>query len=100
MVAVMYERLPVDAPPEAVVAALRDVLRERGITEYAVGDHGRDMAAAVDIALRLPVIGPDGTSEIVPRDVRTSIDDDTADEFTTVLRRLPAAARDRLASDG
>lgn len=42
----MYERLPVGAPPEAVVAALRDVLRERGITEYAVVDHGHDMAAA------------------------------------------------------
>ena len=42
----MYERLPVGAAPEAVVAALREVLRERGITEYAVVDHGHDMAAA------------------------------------------------------
>ena len=36
----MYERLPVGAPPGAVVAALREVLRERGITEYAVVDTG------------------------------------------------------------
>ena len=35
-----------DAAPDAVVAALRDVLRERGITEYAVVDHGHDMAAS------------------------------------------------------
>jgi hypothetical protein len=41
----VYERLPADAAPDAVVAALRDVLRERGITEYAVVDHGGDMAA-------------------------------------------------------
>jgi hypothetical protein len=42
----MYDRLPVHASPEAVVAALRDVLRERDLTEYAVVDHGQDMAAA------------------------------------------------------
>src|SRR3954453_17252643 len=103
MVAGMYERQPVDASPEAVVAALRDVLRERGITEYAVVDHGRDMAAAgqtaypawtlvfgnpaagarllahdlaaaVDIPLRLAVIGRDGASEIVLRDMGTLLD--------------------------
>src|SRR3954468_20678169 len=124
MVAGMYERLPVDAPPEAVVVALRDVLRERGVTEYAVVDHGHDMAAAgqpaypawtlifgnpaagarlladdlaaaVDIPLRLAVIGRDGGSEIVLRDMRTLIDDDVADGFTTVLRGLAEAARDR-----
>jgi len=125
MVTVMYERLPVDAPPERVVAALRDALRERGITEYAVVDHGHDMAAAgqtaypawtlifgnpatgasllahdlaaaVDIPLRLAVIGRDGASEIVPRDMRTLIDADIADGFTNVLRSLAEAARERL----
>lgn len=121
----MYERLSVDAAPEAVVAALRDVLRERGITEYAVVDHGHDMAAAgapaypawtlifgspaagekllahdlaaaVDIPLRLAVIGRDGGSEIVLRDMRTLIDGDVADGFTAVLRGLTEATRERV----
>jgi uncharacterized protein (DUF302 family) len=125
MVRVMYERLPVDAPGAAVVAALRDVLRERGITEYAVVDHGHDMAAAgrpaypawtlvfgnpaagaevlahdlaaaVDIPLRLAVIESGGGSEIVLRDMRSLIDGDVADRFTDVLRGLAAAARDRV----
>src|SRR3954451_23470648 len=98
----MYERVPVDAPPEDVVAALREVLRERGITEYAVVDHGHDMAAtgqtaypawtlifgnpaagasllahdlsaAVDIPLRLAVIGSRGSGETVPRGLRPPI---------------------------
>jgi uncharacterized protein (DUF302 family) len=121
----MYERLPVDAQPERVVAALRGTLRERGITEYAVVDHGHDMAAAgqtaypawtlifgnpatgasllahdlataVDIPLRLAVIGRDGASEIVLRDMRTLVDADIADQFTSVLRSLAEAARERL----
>jgi uncharacterized protein (DUF302 family) len=125
MVTVMYERMPVDAPPEDVVAALRDAVRERGITEYAVVDHGHDMAAAgqtaypawtlifgnpavgasllahdlaaaVDIPLRLAVIGRDGASEIVLRDMRTLIDADVADGFTSVLRSLAEAARERV----
>lgn len=95
-----YERLQVDAAPPAVVAAVRATLGERGITEYAVVDHGHDMAAAgaagfvawtlvfgnpaagakllalelaaaVDIPLHLAVIAaPDGGSEIVLRDMR------------------------------
>src|SRR4051794_25034726 len=125
MVTVMYERLPVDAPPERVVAAVREELRERGITEYAVVDHGHDMAAAgqtaypawtlifgnpaagagllahdlaaaVDIPLRLAVIGREGGSEIVLRDMRTLIDGDIADAFNGVLRTLAASARERL----
>jgi uncharacterized protein (DUF302 family) len=117
----MYDRVPVDAPPETVVSALRDVLRERGVTEYAVVDHGHDMAAAgahaypawtlifgnpaagarvlehdlaaaVDIPLRLAVIGRGTGSEIVLRDMRTLIDGDVADEFTAVLRGLADAA--------
>jgi uncharacterized protein (DUF302 family) len=125
MVSDMYDRLPVHASPEAVVAALRDVLRERDLTEYAVIDHGQDMAAAgqpaypawtlifgnpaagarllesdlaaaVDIPLRLAVIGHDGGSEIIVRDMRTLIDGDIADDFTEVLRGLATAARERV----
>ena len=121
----MYDRLPVHASPEAVVAALRDVLRERDLTEYAVIDHRQDMAAAgqpaypawtlifgnpaagarllesdlaaaVDIPLRLAVIGHDGGSEIIVRDMRTLIDGDIADDFTEVLRGLATAARERV----
>jgi uncharacterized protein (DUF302 family) len=123
-----YERLAVDAPPQAVVAALREALRERAITEYAVVDHGhdmaaagapafaawtlvfgnpaagakllaRDLAAAVDIPLRLAVVGRDGGgSEIVLRDTRSLLGDDLgelADAFTGVLRALAADARER-----
>jgi uncharacterized protein (DUF302 family) len=128
MVIVMYERVAVDALPEAVVAELRAVLRERGITEYTVVDHGHDMAdagqsaypawtlifgnpaagatllahdlaAAVDIPLRLAVIGRDGASEIVLRNMRTLIDADVADGFNAVLRDLAEAARDRLSGN-
>jgi uncharacterized protein (DUF302 family) len=123
-----YERIAVDAPPDAVVSALGEALRSRAITEYAVVDHGhdmaaagapghvawtlvfgnpaagaklldRDLAAAVDIPLRLAVIGAgSGGSEIVLRDMRTLLADDLADladAFTDVLRALAADARDR-----
>jgi uncharacterized protein (DUF302 family) len=123
-----YERVAVDASPEAVVAAVRESLRSRGITEYAVVDHGHDMAAAgapgfvawtlvfgnpaagakllerelaaaVDIPLRLAVIaGAGGSSEIVLRDMRSLLGEDLADiadALTQVLRALAADARDR-----
>jgi uncharacterized protein (DUF302 family) len=123
-----YERFAVGAAPEAVVSALRDVLRSRGMTEYAIVDHGRDMAAAgtpglaawtlifgnpaagakllardlaatVDIPLRIAVIAPEsGTSEIVLRDMRSMLSDDLADiadAFTRVLRAIASEARDR-----
>jgi uncharacterized protein (DUF302 family) len=122
------ERIAVAAAPVAVVAALRAVLAERGLTEYAVVDHGRDMAsaghpglvawtvvfgnpaggakllahdlaAAVDIPLRLAVVGADGgTSEIVLRDMRSLLADDLAelaDGFTATLRALADATRER-----
>jgi uncharacterized protein (DUF302 family) len=95
-----YERLAVDAPPAAVVAALRAELSARAITEYAVVDHGHDMAAAgapghvawtlvfgnpaggaklldrdpaaaVDIPLRLAVIAAGEGAEIILRDTRS-----------------------------
>jgi uncharacterized protein (DUF302 family) len=122
-----YELVPVDAPPATVVAALREALKARGITEYAVVDHGhdmaqagaagflawtlvfgspaggakllaRDLAAAVDIPLRLAVIArADGGSEIVLRDMRSLLSEDLgdlADAFTGVLRALAAQVRD------
>ena len=104
-----YERVSVDAAPEATVSALREALRSRGITEYAVVDHGHDMAAAgapgftawtlvfgnpaagakllsrdldaaVDIPLRLAVVAPEPAhSEIVLRDMRSLLADDLAE---------------------
>ena len=126
-----YERVAVDAPPEAVVAALRETLRSRGITVYAVVDHGhdmaaagapefpaftlvfgnpaagakllaRDLAAAVDIPLRLAVVGAGGGSEIVLRDMRSLLDEDLADladAFTGILRTVAQDAR-QLATTG
>jgi uncharacterized protein (DUF302 family) len=41
-----YERLPVAAEAAIAVQHLRDTLRARGFTEYAVVDHGHDKAAA------------------------------------------------------
>jgi uncharacterized protein (DUF302 family) len=121
-----YEQVEVGAPAATVVAALRDALRSRGITEYAVVDHGHDMAAAgvtphpawtlvfgnpaagaallehelsaaVDIPLRLAVIGRGaGSSAIVIRPMRTLLGDehaDLADRFTAVLRAVAEDAR-------
>ena len=120
-----YERLEVNAPPETVVSVLRTVLSERNFTEYAVVDHGRDMAAtgqpghrawtlifgnpaagakllaldlaaAVDIPLRLAVIASDDASEVVWRDMRSLLADAAlADAFTSALQTLATAARDR-----
>jgi uncharacterized protein (DUF302 family) len=59
----------------------------------------RDLAAAVDIPLRLAVIAAEsGGSEIVLRDTRTLLAADLAalaDAFNDVLRALAADARDR-----
>jgi uncharacterized protein (DUF302 family) len=121
-----YEHVEVDARADAVVAALREGLRSRGLTEYAVVDHGHDMAAAgatpqpawtlvfgnpaagaalleselsaaVDIPLRLAVIGHSaGRSAIVIRPMGTLLGErhhDLADRFTAVLRALADAAR-------
>jgi uncharacterized protein (DUF302 family) len=121
-----YERVAVGAQPEAVVSAIRETLKSRALIEYAVVDHGRDMAAAgaagftawtvvfgnpaggakllarelaaaVDIPLRLAIIAasPEG-SEIVFRDMRSLLPDlpELADAFTEVLRAVAIAARD------
>jgi uncharacterized protein (DUF302 family) len=124
-----YEYTEVDAPPHAVVEAVRAELRSRGITEYAVVDHGHDtaaagvtphpawtlvfgnpaageavlaheLAAAVDIPLRLAVIGADGDvgrSTIVLRPMESLLGPELAEvaaRLTGVLRALAAAARD------
>jgi uncharacterized protein (DUF302 family) len=120
-----YKRLAVDAPAETVVSTLRTVLSERGFTEYAVVDHGADMAAAghpghrawtlifgrpeagaellaedleaaVDIPLRLAVVARGDGSAIVWRDMRSLIADAVlADRFTGALEALATAAGER-----
>lgn len=117
-----YERVAVDAPPAAVVAAMSQALRSRAITEYAVVDHGRDMAAAgapgfvawtlvfgnpaagakvlardldaaVDIPLRAAVVASSsGGSEIVFRDMRTLLPDDLHDLADAFTQVLRALA--------
>jgi uncharacterized protein (DUF302 family) len=104
-----YQRLPIGAPPATVVSAIRDALSAQGLTEYAVVDHGHDMAAAgapgfaawtlvfgnpaagakllarelpaaVDIPLRIAVIAaPEGGSEVVWRDMSSLLSDDLSD---------------------
>jgi uncharacterized protein (DUF302 family) len=123
-----YERLAVNAAPAVVLGAVREVLASSGMTEYAVVDHGRDMAAAgnpglvawtlvfgnpaagakllardlaaaVDIPLRLAVVaGEAGGSVIVLRDMGSLLADDLSEiaaAFTTVLRAIAEQARDR-----
>jgi uncharacterized protein (DUF302 family) len=123
IVGVVYERIAVDLSPGDAVAALRRELAERGIAEYAVVDHGHDMAqagapgftawtlvfgnpaagarvlaadlaAAVDIPLRIAVIEGENGTELVYRDMRTLLGDDlkdVADTLTAALRSLVAA---------
>ena len=121
-----HERIDVAAPAARTVSARRAALRKRGITEYAVVDHGhdmsaagapahpawtvifgdpaagekllaRDLAAAVDIPLRLAVIGATAdTSAIVLRPMATLLTGELADlgdAFDEVLRSLAAAVR-------
>jgi uncharacterized protein (DUF302 family) len=122
-----YEQVSVAAAPAVTVECLRDALHARAITEYAVVDHGHDMAAAgvashpawtlvfgnpaagekllardpcaaVDIPLRLAVIGAGAAdSIIVIRPMTTLLPEavaDVAEALTTVLHSLAAAARD------
>ncbi|MCW2950916.1 MAG: hypothetical protein JWQ48_86 [Conexibacter sp.] len=122
-----YERMPVAAPPREVVAAVRQAIKARGMYEYAVVDHGhdmrdagapgfeawtlifgnpaagarllaRDLAAAVDIPLRLAVVrGSHGGSDIILRATRTLIGEQhpvEADAFDGALRALAARARE------
>jgi uncharacterized protein (DUF302 family) len=114
-----YERIGVESRPELVVAALHTVLRRRGVTEYAVVDHGRDMAevgapghrawtlvfgnpaagaklleedpaAAVDIPLRVAVIAAGaGSAEIVLRDMRTLL----SEELSAVAQQFTETVR-------
>ena len=122
-----YEQVAVAAAPAVTVRHLRDTLHAHGLTEYAVVDHGHDMAAAgapsppawtlvfdnpaagekllarnlttaVDIPLRLAVIGTGpNTSAIVVRPMESLLPADltaVAAAFTGVLRSLASEARD------
>jgi uncharacterized protein (DUF302 family) len=123
-----YVRVPVGVPPRVAVDVLRRELAARGITEYAVVDHGRDMAragapgltawtlvfgnpaagarvlagdlaAAVDIPLRLAVIAEGQRTEVVYRDMRTLLGEElgeVADALTGVLRDLATSVRGEL----
>jgi uncharacterized protein (DUF302 family) len=123
MVGCVYERIAVDLSPEDAVAAVRRELAKRGMAEYAVVDHGHDMAqagapgftawtlvfgnpaagarvlaadlaAAVDIPLRIAVIGGEGGTELVFRDMRTLLGDEqgeVADALTGALRDIAAS---------
>jgi uncharacterized protein (DUF302 family) len=117
----MYQRVDVDATPEVVLVRLREALIARGLTEYAIVDHGRDMAAAghagfvawtlvfgspaagakvlefdlaaaVDIPLRLAVVATgDHHAQVVFRDMRSLLAPElgeVADAMTGVLRAL------------
>jgi uncharacterized protein (DUF302 family) len=110
------------SPTESIASKTHTRLRERNFTEYAVVDHGRDtaaagqpshpawtlifgnpaagakllaldLAAAVDIPLRIAVIASADASEIVWRGMRSLLADTAlADAFTTALRTLATAA--------
>src|SRR6266850_830193 len=72
-----YERVSVDAAPEATVSALREALRSRGITEYAVVDHGHDMAAAGApgfTAWTLVFGSPAAEAKLLARDLDAAVD--------------------------
>jgi uncharacterized protein (DUF302 family) len=115
--------MAVQLPPEEAVIALRRELSRRGITEYAVVDHGHDMAAAgapgisawtlifgnpavgarllaaepaaaVDIPLRIAVIAGEHGTELVYRDMRTLL----GDELGEVADALTGTLRDIAAS--
>jgi uncharacterized protein (DUF302 family) len=122
-----YEYTEVTSAAPRVVEAIRAELQARGITEYAVVDHGHDMAAAgatahpawtlvfgnpaageavlarelaaaVDIPLRLAVFARDPErSAIVLRPMESLLGADLAEvaaRLTVVLRTIAAAARD------
>jgi uncharacterized protein (DUF302 family) len=128
----IYEQVPVAAAPAETVRHVQRALRARGITVYAVVDHGhdmaeagapshpawtlvfgnpaagekllaRDLATAVDIPLRLAVIGTGrDASSIVLRPMESLLPataTDVAAAFTGVLRSLASEARDAAEGD-
>jgi uncharacterized protein (DUF302 family) len=118
------EHVHVDAPPAETVSALREAIRTRGLTEYAVVDHGHDMAqagapgfvawtlvfgnpaagakllarslqAAVDIPLRIAVIDDaDGGSALVLRDTRSLLGDELGELADAFTGVLRSLAED------
>jgi uncharacterized protein (DUF302 family) len=128
----IYEQVPVAAAPAETVRHVQVALRARGITVYAVVDHGhdmaeagapshpawtlvfgspaagekllaRDLATAVDIPLRLAVIGTGrDASAIVLRPMESLLaatEADVAAAFTGVLRSVASEARDAAERD-
>jgi uncharacterized protein (DUF302 family) len=119
-----YEHVHVAAPPAETVSALREAIRTRGLTEYAVVDHGHDMAqagapgfvawtlifgnpaggakllarslpAAVDIPLRIAVIdASDGGSALVLRDTRSLLGDELGELADAFTGVLRSLAED------
>jgi uncharacterized protein (DUF302 family) len=72
-----YDTITVNAPPQTVVSVLRSALRARGLIEYAVVDHGRDMAAAGSpgfSAWTLILGNPAAGSKLLSRDLSAAID--------------------------
>jgi hypothetical protein len=71
------QRLAVGAAPETVVSALRDALRSRAMVEYAVVDHGRDMATpgTPGLAAWTPIFGnPAAGAKPLARDLAATVD--------------------------
>jgi hypothetical protein len=72
-----YERFAVDAVPETGVSALRGGLHERGFAEYAVVNHGRDMAAAGQprfVAWTLILGNPAAGAALLARGLAAAVD--------------------------
>src|SRR3954451_23493630 len=72
-----YEHVAVASPPAVTVERLREALRVRGIIEYAVVDHGRDMAAAGvpgHPAWTLIFGNPAAGEKLLARDLAAAID--------------------------
>jgi uncharacterized protein (DUF302 family) len=85
-----YERVTVQAPPLAVVEVLRETLTARGITEYAVVDHGHDMAQAGApgfVAWTLVFGNLAAGAKLLARDLHAAVD--------IPLRRSPRAEKRR-----
>jgi uncharacterized protein (DUF302 family) len=72
-----YEQVAVATAPAVTVRHLRDALRGHGVTEYAVVDHGRDMAAAgapSHPAWTLVFGNPVAGEKLLARNLATAVD--------------------------
>jgi len=72
-----YEQVPVAAGTAVALRSLRDALRAREVKEYALVDHGRDMAAAGapgHPAWTLVFGNPAAGETLLARDLATAVD--------------------------